>query len=87
MPSLVLRNIPPHLHQRLKVTAAAHRRSMNQEAIIALEAGLGLAERSPGTPTLEESLNWLRDEVWSLPIEDQRSPDDILGYDGDGLCN
>ena len=33
MPTLVLRNVPDDLYQRLKDTAADHRRSMTQEAI------------------------------------------------------
>ncbi len=40
MPSLVIRNLPPHLHQRLKVAAAANHRSMTQQAIVLLEQGL-----------------------------------------------
>jgi len=44
MNTLVLRHVPDDLYRRLKAVAAAHRRSMNQEAILALEAGL------PGGP-------------------------------------
>jgi plasmid stability protein len=33
MPDLLIRNIPPELHSRLKAAAAAHRRSVTQEAI------------------------------------------------------
>jgi plasmid stability protein len=40
MNTLVLRNVPDALYRRLKAVAAAHRRLMNQEAILALEAGL-----------------------------------------------
>ena len=29
---------------------------------------------------------WLEEQVWSLPLLDQRSADDILGYGDDGLC-
>jgi hypothetical protein len=35
--TLVLRQVPDGLYRRLKAVAAAHRRSMNQEAILALE--------------------------------------------------
>jgi len=40
MNTLVLRKVPDALYRRLKDVAAAHRCSMNQEAILALEAGL-----------------------------------------------
>jgi plasmid stability protein len=85
MKSLVLRQVPDALYHRLKSVAAAHRRSMNQEAILALEAGL------PGEPaaerlTAEESRRWLEQHVWSLPVLDGRSANEILGYGDDGLC-
>jgi plasmid stability protein len=37
---LTLKNIPDTLYERLKAAAAAHRRSMNSEAIVCLEAVL-----------------------------------------------
>lgn len=44
MNTLVLRQVPDHLYRRLKAIASSNRRSMNQEAILALAAGL------PGEP-------------------------------------
>jgi plasmid stability protein len=78
MNTLLLRQVPDTLYRRLKAVAAAHRRSMNQEAIPSLEAGLPgepVAER----PTLEESRRWLEEQVWSLPVLDGRSAEEILG--------
>jgi plasmid stability protein len=84
MPTLVLRNVPDDLYQRLKETAAEHRRSMTQEAIVSLRTALeGMAEPPP-KPRLEETLGWLRREVWSLPVLDERSDDEILGYNAHG---
>jgi hypothetical protein len=40
--ALVLKNVPEYLHRRLKEQAERHRRSMTQEATIALERGLGV---------------------------------------------
>jgi hypothetical protein len=40
MPALVIRDIPPKLHRKLKAVAAQHRRSMTQEALVLLEEGL-----------------------------------------------
>jgi hypothetical protein len=46
--------------------------AMNQEAILALEAGLP-GEPVPRRPTVEESRRWLQQQVWSLPVLDERS--------------
>ena len=85
MNTLVLRQVPDALYRRLKAVAAAHRRSMNQEAILALEAGL---PESPilQRPSLAESRRWLEEQVWTLPVLDDRSAEEILGYGDDGLC-
>jgi len=40
MPDLLIRNLPQDTHARLKAAAAAHRRSVTQEAIATLELGL-----------------------------------------------
>lgn len=39
--SLTLKNLPDALHARLAAAAKQHRRSLNNEAIVCLEAGLG----------------------------------------------
>jgi plasmid stability protein len=84
MATLVLRNVPDEVYQALKEAAGAHRRSMTQEAIVALEYALGQDRRQTTRPGLEESLEWLRREVWSLPVLDDRSDEEILGYNRDG---
>lgn len=38
--TLTLKNIPDEVYQRLKLAAATHRRSLNSEAIVCLEAVL-----------------------------------------------
>lgn len=43
MASLLIRNLPPELHARLKASAAANRRSLTQEAILIVEKGLAAA--------------------------------------------
>ncbi len=40
MPDILIRNVPPELHARLKAAAAAHRRSLTQEAIQIIEENL-----------------------------------------------
>jgi len=41
MPSLVIKNLPEEVHQKLKQQAARHHRSMTKEAIAILIDGLG----------------------------------------------
>ncbi len=50
MPALVLKSIPEQLHSRLKQSAAMHRRSMTQEAIILLETALTLPPSTASSP-------------------------------------
>ena len=46
--TLTLKNIPDVVYDRLKLSAEAHRRSMNSEAIVCLEAALLPAKVTPG---------------------------------------
>jgi plasmid stability protein len=48
MPTLTIKRLPARLHARLKRQAAAHRRSLNSEAIECLEKSL------PGEPLSPE---------------------------------
>jgi plasmid stability protein len=41
--TLTLKNLPDALHARLSAAARQHRRSLNNEAIVCLEAGLAAA--------------------------------------------
>ena len=45
--TLTLKNIPDFVYDRLKLSAEAHRRSMNSEAIVCLEAVLLPAKVTP----------------------------------------
>jgi hypothetical protein len=49
MPTLVVRNIPEMLHQRLKQQATLHHRSVNMEVVALIEQGL-LAPRVTRRP-------------------------------------
>jgi hypothetical protein len=40
MPAILLKNVPPAIHRRLKKNAAAQRRSLQQETLFTLERGL-----------------------------------------------
>jgi plasmid stability protein len=84
MATLVLHDISDNLYQRLKALAEVHRHSVNQEALSVLEAALAPLEEVPKLSE-EETLDWLRREVWTLPVLDSRNPDEILGYTEHGL--
>lgn len=84
MPTLVLRNVPEALHSKLKAAAAAHHRSMTQEAIVALGAAMDVAAPQE-KPSVAETLAWLNAEVWPRLNNDPRIPDQIIGYDAHGL--
>jgi len=51
MPGLLIKDVPPELHARLKARAATNRRSLTAEALRILETALG--DRA-GPPTLAE---------------------------------
>ncbi len=84
MATLVLNDISDNLYQRLGTLAEAHRQSVNQEAMNVLEAALAPLDDMP-KPSVEETLDWLRREVWTLPMLDNRNSDEIIGYNEHGL--
>jgi len=47
MPAVIIRDMPVALHQRLKLEAEHHHRSMNREAIAILEEALGAGDLAP----------------------------------------
>lgn len=46
--TLTLKNIPDEVYSRLKAAAGLHRRSLNSEAIVCLEAALLPGKMKPG---------------------------------------
>ena len=46
--TLTLKNIPDAVYERLRASAAAHRRSLNSEAIVCLESVLLPSRMTPG---------------------------------------
>jgi len=70
---------PTISNQRLKETAAAHHRSMNQEAIVVLKGALVRESGGTPKPTREEFAGQVKD-LWAMPVL-HRAPDEIIGYD------
>jgi plasmid stability protein len=75
--SMTIKNLPDELYQRLKESAAKHRRSINSEAIACLEQALqtqrvdadeflaelrALQQQLTSTPLTEDILRQARDE-------------------------
>lgn len=85
MPNLTLRDVPADLHLWLKQQAVAHRRSLNQEVILQLDA---LRGRNAGPSDAETRLARIREialRTADMPVVDARSEDEILGLDANGL--
>jgi antitoxin FitA len=59
--TLTLKNIPDAIYDRLKLAAQEHRRSMNNEAIVCLEAVL-LAGQVTASERLDRA-RWLRSDL------------------------
>ena len=70
MSAVVVRDLPPVLHQRLKREAERHHRSMNREIIAILEKELEkptpTACSEPVVPSRPVSAAWVRDATRSL---------------------
>lgn len=68
--TLTLKNIPDEVYERLRAAAAEHRRSLNSEAIVRLEASL-----IPGRIAVSERLARARALRRSLPTRTVRVRD------------
>jgi len=75
--SLTLKNLPEALHDRLAAAAKRHRRSLNNEAILCLEAGLRAA------PPSEDRLVKIRALSQCLPAG-VFDPAEIEGFKAEG---
>ena len=76
--TLTLKNIPDEVYERLKVSAATHRRSLNSEAIVCLESVL-----IPGRVPVSERLARARALRAALPKVKFRAKD-IDAYKREG---
>jgi plasmid stability protein len=84
MPTMTLRDVPVELHAWLKQQARAHHRSVNKEAIVLLDRLRGEAPTVRQRITAEEIMA-IACRVAQAPVLDDRSADEILGYDDNGL--
>jgi antitoxin VapB len=89
MAAMTLREMPEDLQEFLRADAAANHRSMNKQVIVVLDEyrAKRLAEQTRKL-TVEEKLAAVRQiqrEIAALPVLDNRTADEILGYDQWGL--
>ena len=84
MASMTLRDVPDDLHRWLKQQARAHHRSVNKEAIAALESVRRQNPAEMPKPTVEEIMA-IAQRLSSLPELDSRSAEEIIGYDENGI--
>jgi plasmid stability protein len=76
--TLTLKNLPDALHARLSAAARQHRRSLNNEAIVCLEAGLAAA-----SVPVQERLREIRALRQSLGTS-LFAPDEIDAFKAEG---
>lgn len=84
MADLTIRGLPDELHRYLKQSAEAHHRSVNRETIALIERAMaGNLDSKPRLSAAEVMA--MAKPFASLPVQDGRAADDLLGYDADGL--
>lgn len=69
MPSLTIKSIPDELLDRLRESAAAHRRSLNSEVLMRLERSLGSSRIGP--EALLARIDAHRENIKMKPISDE----------------
>lgn len=69
MPTITLKNVPAKLHARLKAQAKAHKRSLNQEAMVCIEMAIR-AERPDPERFLAEARE-LRERIGASGVRPQ----------------
>ena len=84
MPTMTLRDVPDELHAWLKKQAKAHHRSVNKETIALLDRLRGETPAARPRTTVDEMMS-IAERVARAPILDDRSIDEIMGYDENGL--
>ena len=84
MATLTIRNLPDELHGWLKRQAEVHHRSVNKEIIASLESLRSQDAIRQEKATVEEIMA-IAQRFSALPVLDERSDNEIIGYDENGI--
>ncbi len=84
MATMTIRDVPDELHSWLKQQAEAHHRSVNKEVIVVLDSLRKQNVVPQARPTVEEIMASAH-RFYSLPVLDDRSDEEIVGYDENGI--
>ena len=84
MATMTIREVPDELHSLLKQQAEVHHRSVNKEVIAVLENVRTQNAASKTRLTVEEIMA-IAQRFSSLPALDERTDDEIIGYDENGI--
>jgi plasmid stability protein len=89
MSALTLRDLPPDLHEFLKADAAANHRSFNKQVIVALDAyRQQRVAQVPRKLTPEEKrmrVREIQEEIRRIAIHADKTDNELIGYDENGL--
>ena len=85
MSTLTLRNVPVDLHLWLKQQAGTHRRSLNQEVILQLDALRRLPAPGLDAQARLARIRSIAQGASGMLVLDHRPEADILGLGADGL--
>lgn len=75
----------PRVDRLARELAAQTGEGLTQAIMVALEERLRRVRGTTSSPSLRSELARIRKRCASLPVLDDRSPDDIVGYSDDGL--
>jgi antitoxin VapB len=84
MPAITLRDVPAELHAWIEAQARLHGRAIGTEAVELLDRQRRVVHGARRRITAQQMLA-IGERVARAPALDERSPDEILGYDENGL--
>lgn len=75
----------PEADRLARELAARTGEGLTEAVIVALEERLRRVRGKTTAPSIREELARIRERCTALPVLDERSPDEIIGYDENGL--
>ncbi len=75
----------PHTDRLARALSEATGESITEAIRRAIEERLERAQLRPHRQSLTDGIRRIQERVAALPVLDSRSPDEVLGYDDNGL--